>query len=221
MKSLLIALTFCILVVKSNRAGGRMKQTLRWANPFMPSKHPANSRGDVTNRSYAFMSMQPVPPGLPSSNPFDNKSFNYMPRVAVTSAFKAPVHIDVGGVIYTSSLETLTSYPESKLGRMFSGAIPIVLDTLKQHYFIDRDGGMFRHILNFLRNKRLLLPNDFPYINLLLQEAQYFELDHMVLALTILKKEKEDVKLEWGSGPDTESAEDFMHKWKRGRRQDN
>ena len=32
----------------------------------------------------------------------------------------------------------LNRYPDSKLSRMFTGSIPIVLDTLKQHYFIDR-----------------------------------------------------------------------------------
>ncbi|CAK1588619.1 unnamed protein product [Parnassius mnemosyne] len=165
--------------------------------------------------------MQPVQPGASNGNPYEKKPFTYMPRVAVTSPFKAPVHIDVGGVIYTSSLETLTTYPESKLGRMFSGAIPIVLDTLKQHYFIDRDGGMFRHILNFLRNKKLLLPNDFPYVNLLLQEAQYFELDHMVLALTTFKREREEVKLEWDCHHEAEStAEEYLpQKWKRCRRE--
>lgn len=31
------------------------------------------------------------------------------PRVAPTTNYNAPVHIDVGGTIYTSSLETLTS----------------------------------------------------------------------------------------------------------------
>lgn len=35
------------------------------------------------------------------------------------------------------------------------------MDGLKQHYFIDRDGHMFRYILNFLRTSRLLLPDDF------------------------------------------------------------
>jgi hypothetical protein len=39
---------------------------------------------------------------------------------------------------------------------MFSGQIPVVLDSLKQHYFIDRDGAMFRHVLNFLRSGDLL-----------------------------------------------------------------
>ena len=59
---------------------------------------------------------------------------------------------------------------------MFSGGIPIVLDSLKQHYFIDRDGEMFRHILNFMRNGKLLIPPTFPDIDLLLEEARYFDI---------------------------------------------
>jgi hypothetical protein len=51
-----------------------------------------------------------------------------------------------------------------------------VLDSLKQHYFIDRDGAMFRHILNFMRNSRLLLPDNFDGVDLLLEEARYFEI---------------------------------------------
>lgn len=35
------------------------------------------------------------------------------------------------------------------------------MDALKQHYFIDRDGHMFRYILNFLRTSKLLIPDDF------------------------------------------------------------
>lgn len=35
------------------------------------------------------------------------------------------------------------------------------MDSLKQHYFIDRDGHMFRYILNFLRISKLLIPDDF------------------------------------------------------------
>lgn len=36
-----------------------------------------------------------------------------------------------------------------------------MLDGLKQHYFIDRDGHMFRYVLNFLRTSKLLIPDDF------------------------------------------------------------
>lgn len=99
--------------------------------------------------------------------------------MAAASRYTAPVHIDVGGSIYTSSLETLTKYPDSKLAKLFNGSIPIVLDSLKQHYFIDRDGGMFRHVLNFMRNSRLLIAEDFPDLELLLEEARYFEIDRM------------------------------------------
>lgn len=67
-------------------------------------------------------------------------------------------------------------YPESRLAKLFNGSIPIVLDSLKQHYFIDRDGGMFRHILNFMRNSRLLIPDNFADLDLLLEEARYFDI---------------------------------------------
>jgi hypothetical protein len=67
-------------------------------------------------------------------------------------------------------------YPESRLAKLFNGSIPIVLDSLKQHYFIDRDGGMFRHILNFMRNSRLLIPENFADLDLLLEEARYFDI---------------------------------------------
>uniref|UniRef100_A0A2H1VXK7 SFRICE_012252 n=1 Tax=Spodoptera frugiperda TaxID=7108 RepID=A0A2H1VXK7_SPOFR len=142
--------------------------------------------------------MQAIKTGSPlpedMSLAVDSKLIVGIPRVATTTKDNAPVHIDVGGTIYTSCLETLTSFPESRLSKMFNGTIPIVLDTLKQHYFIDRDGGMFRHILNYMRYRKLLLPSDFQYLDLLIHEAQFFELDNMVYALTKVKVEREGMK---------------------------
>merc|ERR1711997_326527 len=109
-----------------------------------------------------------------------------IPVVATASRYTAPVHIDVGGKIYTSSLDTLTKFPESKLSKMFTGSIPIVLDTLKQHYFIDRDGEMFKHILNYMRTGRSILPDNFGHLELLLEEARYYELQDLVTQLTNL-----------------------------------
>ena len=63
---------------------------------------------------------------------------------------------------------------------MFNGSVPIILDSLKQHYFIDRDGNMFRHVLNFLRTSTLVIPDDFDEFDLLVEEARYFELTAMV-----------------------------------------
>ena len=43
------------------------------------------------------------------------------------------------GLIESNLINKIFSrFPDSKLSKMFSGSIPIVLDTLKQHYFIDR-----------------------------------------------------------------------------------
>lgn len=124
----------------------------------------------------------PISPALSSgpANTFhhggNHKPITGIPCVAAASRYTAPVHIDVGGTIYTSSLETLTKYPDSRLAKLFNGTIPIVLDSLKQHYFIDRDGDMFKHILNFMRNSKLLLSDEFTEIDLLLEEARYFEI---------------------------------------------
>lgn len=51
--------------------------------------------------------------------------------------------------------------PSPRISRLFNGTEPIVLDSLKQHYFIDRDGEIFRYVLSFLRTSKLLLPDDF------------------------------------------------------------
>uniref|UniRef100_A0A672ZQP8 Uncharacterized LOC115417440 n=1 Tax=Sphaeramia orbicularis TaxID=375764 RepID=A0A672ZQP8_9TELE len=114
-----------------------------------------------------------------------------IPTPAQLTKTNAPVHIDVGGHMYTSSLATLTKYPESRIGRLFHGTEPIVLDSLKQHYFIDRDGPMFRYILNFLRTSKLLLPDDFKEYSLLYEEASFFQLAPLQAELDRWRTERE------------------------------
>ncbi|XP_044055799.1 BTB/POZ domain-containing protein KCTD1-like isoform X5 [Siniperca chuatsi] len=114
-----------------------------------------------------------------------------IPTPAKLTKTNAPVHIDVGGHMYTSSLATLTKYPESRIGRLFDGTEPIVLDSLKQHYFIDRDGPMFRYILNFLRTSKLLIPDDFKEYSLLYEEASFFQLAPLQTELERWRTERE------------------------------
>ncbi|KAG7524643.1 BTB/POZ domain-containing protein KCTD1 isoform X1 [Solea senegalensis] len=114
-----------------------------------------------------------------------------IPTPAQLTKSNAPVHIDVGGHMYTSSLATLTKFPESRIGRLFDGTEPIVLDSLKQHYFIDRDGHMFRYILNFLRTSKLLIPDDFKDYSLLYEEARYFQLQPMLAELERWRQDQE------------------------------
>lgn len=64
----------------------------------------------------------------------------------------------VGGLALPSDIPPFIS---PRISRLFNGTEPIVLDSLKQHYFIDRDGEIFRYVLSFLRTSKLLLPDDF------------------------------------------------------------
>uniref|UniRef100_A0A2K5QVZ8 BTB/POZ domain-containing protein n=1 Tax=Cebus imitator TaxID=2715852 RepID=A0A2K5QVZ8_CEBIM len=69
-------------------------------------------------------------------SPLNNQG---IPTPAQLTKSNVPIHIDMGSHMYTSSLATLIKYPESTTGRLFDGMEPPVLDSLKQHYFIDRD----------------------------------------------------------------------------------
>ena len=71
--------------------------------------------------------------------------------IAATQIFTSKVKVNVGGTIYETSIETMTKFPDSMLGAMFSGRHRIAEDD-DGAVFIDRDGHHFREILKFLRN---------------------------------------------------------------------
>ena len=91
--------------------------------------------------------------------------------------------INVGGVVYTTTRSTLAKYPDSMLGTMFNGKyVPTNCDN-QGNYFIDRDGYMFRHVLNFLRSGRLCLPQGFKDFDLLEAEADFYQIAPMISAI--------------------------------------
>ena len=71
-------------------------------------------------------------------------------RIASTHIFEPKITLDVGGHLFTTTTATLTHYPDTMLGAMFSGRHALIQDK-NGTYFIDRDGTHFREILNFLR----------------------------------------------------------------------
>ncbi|KAG6928701.1 potassium channel tetramerization domain containing 21 [Chelydra serpentina] len=93
-----------------------------------------------------------------------------------------PITLNVGGKLYTTSLSTLTSFPDSMLGAMFSGNMPTKRDS-QGNCFIDRDGKVFRYILNFLRTSHLDLPEDFQEMGLLRREADFYQVQPLIEAL--------------------------------------
>ncbi|XP_061437381.1 BTB/POZ domain-containing protein KCTD6-like [Lethenteron reissneri] len=93
-----------------------------------------------------------------------------------------PVTLNVGGHLYSTSRATLRRYSDSMLGAMFSGDLPTARDA-QGHYFIDRDGPLFRYVLNFLRTSELTLPQDFKEIDLLRKEADFYQIEPLIQCL--------------------------------------
>ena len=99
------------------------------------------------------------------------------------------IEFNVGGFSYTTSRTTITSFQDSMLARMCSGLIPTATDS-QSRIFIDRDGPLFRHILNYLRDKRLNLPENFSEFAQLRQEADFYRIEPLIKDLDSLFSEK-------------------------------
>ncbi|RMX48487.1 hypothetical protein pdam_00008503 [Pocillopora damicornis] len=93
--------------------------------------------------------------------------------------FSKMLKLNVGGHRFDTSLETMNKDPGSMLHAMFSGRF----DTKPGEdgsYFIDRDGTHFRHILNYLRTGKLMLPDDKIVRNELLTEAEFYQIEGII-----------------------------------------
>lgn len=93
--------------------------------------------------------------------------------------FPDVVELNVGGVAYTTSLASLTRVPGSLLANIFNGKSAPVQD-VRGRYFIDRDGILFRYILEFLRDGELRLPEHFQERERLQGEARFYGLGDIV-----------------------------------------
>ena len=107
---------------------------------------------------------------------------NVLKTSGASPAFPSVISLNVGGVVYTASLTTLKRYSKSMLAAMFSGRMPLETDA-NGNYFIDRDGKLFRHVLNFLRSGQLHLPKGFTELEQLKQEVDFYQLKDMIAHL--------------------------------------
>uniref|UniRef100_A0A8C9R0J5 Potassium channel tetramerisation domain containing 12b n=1 Tax=Scleropages formosus TaxID=113540 RepID=A0A8C9R0J5_SCLFO len=100
------------------------------------------------------------------------------------SAERKIVELNVGGQVYITRYSTLTSLPDSFLGEMFTQKNPkgLARDT-KGRFFVDRDGFLFRYILDYMRDQQLVLPDHFPERGRLQREAEFFNLPELVKML--------------------------------------
>ncbi|XP_078377678.1 uncharacterized protein LOC144660827 [Oculina patagonica] len=93
----------------------------------------------------------------------------------------SPVHLNIGGHRFTTSLQTLRRDKDSMLATMFSGRHKLVQES-DGSYFVDRDGTHFRHILNYLRDgfRADMLPQDEVSLREIVNEAHYYQLSDLV-----------------------------------------
>uniref|UniRef100_A0A8C2YER6 BTB domain-containing protein n=2 Tax=Coturnix japonica TaxID=93934 RepID=A0A8C2YER6_COTJA len=98
--------------------------------------------------------------------------------------FPEIIELNVGGQVYITRHPTLISVPGSLLWEMFTQKnVRSLARDSKGRFFVDRDGFLFRYILDYLRDQQLVLPEHFPERSRLQREAEYFMLPELVKML--------------------------------------
>eukprot|EP01083_Nonionella_stella_P081600 224843_1 len=93
--------------------------------------------------------------------------------------FDKPIVLNVGGIHYMTSIQTLIGY-NSMLKARFSSKFRLKPCADGSH-FIDRDGTLFKHILEYFRNGTLRLPSNWAKQDLLrfYDEIKYYAIDSL------------------------------------------
>lgn len=122
------------------------------------------------------------------------------------SLFSEIIELNVGGQVYVTRHKTLIAVPDSLLWNMFSKKTPreLARDS-KGRFFLDRDGFLFRYILDYLRDLNLVLPDYFPEKSRLQREADFFQLRDLARRLSP-RMSKENSISEEISQSDTEEG---------------
>jgi hypothetical protein len=91
------------------------------------------------------------------------------------------ITFNIGGYIYSTRRSTINENVDSQsfLSLIIKNQTNIQLDN-NGRYFIDRDGKYFCYILNYFREKKLLLPENFTEFKQLFFEAKFYQIDRLI-----------------------------------------
>jgi len=102
------------------------------------------------------------------------------------------IHLNVGGVKFETTRQTLLHDPNSMLARMFDPVSPLSPGVRRDGaYFLDRDPIHFRGVLSYLRCGQVILDRDCN-VAALLMEASFFGLAGLEAALQEQLKAEEE-----------------------------
>ncbi|CAF1248415.1 unnamed protein product [Adineta ricciae] len=87
------------------------------------------------------------------------------------------IKLNIGGYCYTTKRSTINDNVDEQ--SYLALLIRKQTKTPYGEYFIDRDGKYFRYILNYFREKMLLLPENFTELKQLLSEVQFYGIDRL------------------------------------------
>ncbi|XP_067667402.1 BTB/POZ domain-containing protein KCTD4-like [Haliotis asinina] len=99
------------------------------------------------------------------------------------------MRLNVGGTFYTTLRSTLSLHQGTVLWRIATGNQYCYRDD-RGFFVIDRDGHVFRHVLNYLRTSKLLLPQGFRELDLLREDAVYYGINNLVRDIDALLEKK-------------------------------
>jgi hypothetical protein len=114
----------------------------------------------------------------------------FLDTVSDKTTVSAPVeqnifNLNVGGVLHTTTRSTLLSHTDTFFTALLSGKVPTYTDG-NGNIFIDRDGELFKYVLNYLRCGTIYLPHSHHYLHQYFEikaEAEFFGLTDMAKLL--------------------------------------
>ncbi|CAF1451559.1 unnamed protein product [Adineta ricciae] len=99
-----------------------------------------------------------------------------------TITVQGKVSFDVGGRIFSTTVQTLTKEKDTFFTALISKQCQIEKDD-QGRYFIDRDGDLFAEILNFMRDPTTYKLIDGKFRERLIIEAEFYRLNNLVSLL--------------------------------------
>ena len=108
------------------------------------------------------------------------------------------IKLNIGGHYFTTTRETLTKDPNSRLASMLSGTLDLK-PAEDGAFFFDRDGTHFRFILNYLRDGKIIVPEGATAFGQLLEEAKFYQIRGLSDELNLVwPKTEERVRINVG-----------------------